>query len=329
MADAPRSEYQSPRGKVVRGRDDWLFLHRDTNQVMGQQSGEIRLTPHQLMQWRIVLDTRAAWVERQGARYVFMVAPNAASIYPEMLPEGFASSPHRPVHQLLEHLAAAGSPATVRFPEAELKELKRDGAPYARNDTHWSDPGAFRAYEVMLDALGPGVETRRVEPGRLELATDVVPGDLGRHVEPHVLAEHVFAHVREPRARLVADNRVFNTGRTIAYECPGAPGSCVLLGDSFSYRMLPYLAETFGRLVFVHRPTLDFELVAEERPAVVASLLTERFLVRVPFDQPFEPTRVMVRNKRAIGEVLAPRADSYLRPDVWPPLNLADELGEE
>ena len=100
--------------------------------------------------------------------------------------------------------------------------------------------------------------------------------------------------------------------------------SCVLLGDSFSYRMLPFLAETFGRLVFVHRPTIDFELIAEERPAVVASLLAERFLVRVPFDQPFKPTRVMVRDKRQIGEVLAPREDTYLRPDVWPPLNLVD-----
>ena len=46
--------------------------------------------------------------------------------------------------------------------------------------------------------------------------------------------------------------------------------------------------------------------------------------VRVPFDQPFKPTRVMVRDKREAGEVLAPREDSYLRPDVWPPLNLVE-----
>ncbi len=324
MEASARSEYQSPRGKVVRGRDDWLFLHRDTNRAMGQQSGEIRLTPYQLMQWRILLDTRLAWLERQGARYVFMVAPNAASIYPEMLPEGFDNSPHRPVRQLLDDLAAHGAPAAVLYPEAELTELKRRTAPYARNETHWSDPGAFRAYELILDALEPGAETRRLAWEDLEISTGTTPGDLGRHVDPNVEAEHVFAHVREPAARLVSDNRVFNTGRTIVYECAAAPGSCVLLGDSFSYRMLPFLAETFGRLVFVHRPTIDFELIAEERPAVVASLLAERFLVRVPFDQPFKPTRVMVRDKRQIGEVLAPREDTYLRPDVWPPLNLVD-----
>ena len=324
MAEPTRSEYQSPRGKVVRGHDDWLFLHRDTNRAMGQQSGEIKLSPYQLMQWRIVLEQRVAWLERQGSRYAFMIAPNAASIFPEMLPDGFASSPHRPVHQLLDDLAAQGSPATVVYPEAELLDLKRDGAPYARNETHWSDPGAFCAYEALLDALGPGLAARRLTSADLDVFTGTAAGDLGRHVEPNVEAEHVYAHVREPRARLVSDNRVFNTGRTLVYECGSAPGTCVLLGDSFCYQLLPFVAETFGRLVFVHRPTLDFELVVAERPALVVSLMTERFLVRVPFDQPFKPTRVMVRDKREAGELLAPREDSYLRPDVWPPLNLVE-----
>jgi hypothetical protein len=174
-----------------------------------------------------------------------------------------------------------------------------------------------------VDELEPAVEVRRLRREDFDVAGGTAHGDLGRQVEPAVEAHHVFLHVREPRARMVADNRVFNTGRTIEYECPDAAGTCVMLGDSFGYRMLPYLAESFGRLVFVHRPTLDFELIEAERPDVVFSLLTERFLVRVPFDQPYTPTRVLVRKKRAAGEVLAPRDERYLRPDVWPPLRLA------
>jgi hypothetical protein len=85
--------------------------------------------------------------------------------------------------------------------------------------------------------------------------------------------------------------------------------------------MLPFLAESFGRLVFIHRPTLDFELISSERPAVVFSLLTERFLMNVPFDQPYVPTRVLARKKREAGEMLAPRDEPDRRPDVWPPLN--------
>ena len=309
----------------MRGKDGWLFLHRDTNRAMGQQSGEIRLDPNQLTQWRVLLDTRDAWLARQGAGHVFLIAPNAASIYPEMLPEGFESSPDRPVRQLLDHLSQHASPVRILYPEAELIALKPEEAPYARNETHWTDPGAFRAYELLLDELAPGLEPRRLSRNDLEIARDTNHGDLGRQVDPPVEAEHVYTHVRDPQARLLSDNRVFNTGRTLEYECAEAAGTCVVLGDSFSYRLLPFLAESFGRLVFVHRPTLDFELVEAERPAVVVSLLTERFLVRVPFDQPFTPTRVHVRNKRAAGEVLAPRDEPSLRPDVWPPLNLVED----
>jgi alginate O-acetyltransferase complex protein AlgJ len=321
MAVSPASDDSSPRGKVVHGREGWLFLHRDTNRAMGQQSGEIVLTPHQLMQWRILLETRLAWVERQAARYVFMVAPNAASIYSELLPDGFTSSPHRPVHQLIDHLAASSSPVDLLYPDAELIALKQQDEPYANNDTHWRDPGAFRAYELLLDRLEPAIAVRRLSRDDVGTSVVLVPGDLGRQVDPALETEHVLLWAQQPRARVVSDNRVFNTGRMIEYECPAAEGTCVMFGDSFGYAMLPFLAESFGRLVFVHRPSLDFDLISSEGPAVVFSLLTERFLFRVPFDQPYEPTRVLAREKREAGEVLAPLDKPDLRPDVWPPVN--------
>ncbi len=329
MAVSPslHSSYRSPRGKVVHGKDGWLFLHRDTNRVMGQQSGEIRLDANQLTQWRVVLDTRTAWIERQGAPYVVVIVPNVASIYPEMLPKGFETIPDRPVRQLLDHLSERGSPTRILYPEAELLAMKQREAPFARNDTHWTDPGAFRGYERLLDELAPGLDLdlRRLTHDDLEVARDTAHGDLGRHVEPAVEAEHVFMHVRDPRARLVSDNRIFNTGRTLVYECADAPGTCVVVGDSMCYMMLPFLAETFGRVSFSHRSTLDFELIEAERPDAVVTALGERTLVRVPFDQPFTPTRVLVRKKREVGEVLAPRDMPYLRPDVWPPLNLVED----
>lgn len=210
----------------MRGKDGWLFLHRDTNRAMGQQSGEIRLDPNQLTQWRVLLETRDAWLARQEAHHVFLVAPNAASIYPEMLPEEFASSQHRPVHQLLDHLAQHGSPVRALYPEAELIALKPEDAPYARNETHWTDPGAFRAYERLLDELTAGLELRRLTSDDLDVTRDTNHGDLGRQVDPPVGAEHVYTHVREPQARLVSDNRVFNTGRTLVYECAEAGGTC-------------------------------------------------------------------------------------------------------
>ena len=292
--------------KEVRGKDDWLFLHRDTNRALGQQSGEIVLTPHELMQWRVVLECRDAWLEQRGVRYAFVIAPNAASIYPEMLPDGFTSSPHRPVHQLLDHMSEHASHARVVYPETELVALKQGEEPFARNESHWRDPGAFRTYECLLDQLAPPIELRRLTREDLVVTSGLALGDLGNKVDPPVQAERISMRVREPRAQVISDNRVMNNGRVIVYESAGVPGTCVMFSDSFGYRIVPYIAESFGRLVFVFRPTLDFEVIDQERPSAVVSLMTERFLIRVPFDQPFTPTRVIERRKRERGHMLAP-----------------------
>jgi hypothetical protein len=204
-----------------------------------------------------------------------------------------------------------------------MKELKQRGEQYAvfpRNESHWTDAAAFRSYEVVLDRLPPGLPVRRLTEADLEVTSGIVLGDLGRQVDPPFPDVHYLMDVREPKARLVSDNRVYNTGRVLEYECSEAPGTCVMLTDSSGYWLAPYMAETFGRFVFVHRSTLDFELIEREQPDFVLSVHTERCLIRVSFDQPYTPTRAYVRAKQAAGDVLAPR-EPQLRPDLWPPLS--------
>ena len=74
-------------------------------------------------------------------------------------------------------------------------------------------------------------------------------------------------------------------------------------------RVVPFLAESFGRLVFGHVPTLDYELVEEVEPDVVITILSERFLIEVPEDlDPETPTlRELEASKRERGEILRPR----------------------
>ena len=94
---------------------------------------------------------------------------------------------------------------------------------------------------------------------------------------------------------------------------PGGARALFVHGDSFAYTMLHFLCESFGRLFFLHRPTLDPELVLEERPDAVITFLAERFLVRVPQDQPYTPLRIVVQRQQEAGSVLPPRTDTSLR----------------
>ncbi len=49
-------------GKVTRGRDGWLFLDGDTNEVMRQQRGELLFSDEQLDKWRSLLEARTEWL---------------------------------------------------------------------------------------------------------------------------------------------------------------------------------------------------------------------------------------------------------------------------
>lgn len=48
----------------------------------------------------------------------------------------------------------------------------------------------------------------------------------------------------------------------ISTVCPGAPGSCLLIADSYGWALVRYLAESFGRLTYVNASTLDAALCA-------------------------------------------------------------------
>jgi hypothetical protein len=281
---------------------------------MDQLAGTVRLTPLQLRSWRIVLELRTAWLERLDIPYFVLIVPNAASVYTEKIPEGFEAVADRPINQLLSHLEQTGSFARVIMPLPQLLEAKRERLTYIPTDTHWNEFGAFVAYEVLLDEMERrGVELRRLRRADLHVAELERYGDLGVKVTPPESSTHVFAEPREPSARMVEDNRVYNNGHNVIYECDEAPGGCLVHGDSMAYGALHFLAESFGRLFFVHRPTLDFDAVMAERPSAVVSVIAERFIIRVPADQPYTPLPHMVSQRREQGAVLGPRKDSSLR----------------
>ena len=80
----------------------------------------------------------------------------------------------------------------------------------------------------------------------------------------------------------------------------------MVYGDSFAMRVLPFLAESFARLTFVHMVNLDFDLVRTLEPDVVVKIMNERFLISVPVDAPAKTQAEIEAEKIAAGDVLPP-----------------------
>ena len=301
----PVSPAVASQTKVVRGRDGWLFLDFDTNHVMAQVHGRLRLSAEQLQQWRHLLESRTAWLASRGARYFFLVAPVPHVVFPDKLPEGRLEG-ERPMLQLLRYLDDQACDARVIYPAEQLIE-HRDSRVYTETNTHWTDRGAFIAYQLLADEIAACVSMRKLDEADIEWFEHTQAGDLGCKLDPAEQSVHVGSYPTSPRSRLVYDNGIFNEGRRADFECDAAPdGTCLVLGTSSAHGMVHHLAEGFRRLVFAHVSTLDHTLVEEVKPDVVITIFGERFMVRVPVDTP-APTQLEIEaRKRAAGSFFPP-----------------------
>jgi len=282
--------------------------------VLDQHSGQLRFTDDQLRQWRILLETRTAWLERCGAHHYFLIAPNAHSVYPDLLPEGVPSAPERPVEQLLGHLRDHESYARVVYPLESLIEAGE--AAYPKTGSHWSPFGASVACRALVEEIRHDVPVDRVPEDAFDVTEAIGVGDLGAKMRPARRSAFANADLRAPRAHQVSDNRVRNTGRRIVYEWQsGADGPhCMVYGDSFAVRVCRFLAESFARLTFVHMVNFDFDLARTLEPDVVVKVMNERFLIWVPQDAPAQTHAQIEAEKIAAGDVIPLPADRQPQP---------------
>jgi hypothetical protein len=294
-------------GKIMEGRDGWYFLSNDTNRVVDQICGRLPLNDVELRAWRRLLESRTAWLERLGLPYFFLVAPNPHMLYPEKLPEGVELSDERPVTQLIGHLAESGSFARVIYPRAEIVAARETRAVASPNDTHWNAFGAYVAYMTLLDEIAEQVSVRRLGEDQVVFSLRRRIGDLGAKLDPPVASPQVVAHVVGGAARMVADNQVHNRGRLAEFECTNAPStSCLLMGDSFTYEMLPFIVESFGHTTFAQTSTFDYETVERTRPDVVVTLMNERFMRKRPSEFSAPTMRELAAEKVEQGFADAP-----------------------
>ena len=280
--------------KVLVGRDGWLFL-----------SGRGRLeswrrvrafTPEDLDGLARLLAARRDWCAARGIAYVFVVAPDKHSVYPEHMPASLVPlRPESQLDQLVRHLDGTADGPLLDLRPA-LRAAKALGAVYPRTDTHWSDLGAWAATDAILARLRPRFPALAPPPlaSYERREQDGPGGDLAGLLG---LADVL----REPTVRLVParPRRAVVVERHPESACPEAvwrvtevadPAlpTALVFHDSFAFALTRFLAEHFRRAAWhLYRP-FDPALVERERPDVVIDELAERSLVSLQRKRPGE-----------------------------------------
>ena len=276
----------APSDKVLPGRESWLFYAG--TEADGQVDpirdlrGKSLFSEHELAAWAANLNSKQRWLAARGIAYLFVIAPNKSSIYPEYLPARIQPGPSR-TDQLVQYLAQHSTVPLLDLRPA-LLAAKADGQLYHRTDSHWNALGAWHAQQAIQMQLRHWFPELAALPHHSWSWQQQTGGDLAQMLGLRQV-------LREPKPQ--AQEGCYQVRRQLQPEpphsqivgCDRALWQGLLFHDSFADALAAYLAHYFHDLTMLSiRPDLAYftRLVAETQPDIVIEQRVERYLALIP-----------------------------------------------
>lgn len=272
---------QSPVDKVILGKDGWLFYNpRGTDgDPIADYQGTRLFTEDQLAKIAQTLIYARDLLRRQGKEFVFLVAPNKESIYGNTyLPDQFVSgNTYTNGDQLVEYLRSH-TDLTVVYPKQELLgaiQANPEHLYYYKTDTHWNELGGYIGAVELLKALNISMP----EVSELQITRNSgFSGDLAKMtgLQSEFAYDHSYTlsgYTNHP-ARLVLND----AENLIQYTADSADDRSILvIRDSFSISMYPYLASQFRNTTFALRGEYSFDSLPNCPADIVVAQFVERY----------------------------------------------------
>ena len=269
--------HTSAEDSVLLGRDGWLF-YRET--VPGYLHTE-PLSDRALYSAAHTLALLREYIESHGAQFLFTVAPNKASLYPEFLPRVGTPLPGKDdIDRLLPLLAQENVPYANLFAAFRAQP----DILYYQQDSHWNTRGAALAHDVLTEALGKDDVSpffdgawKPVRNHRSDLYEMLYPA--GNDLEEDASFDRGFTFSYDSEPRSAEDQR-------IQTSCPGKSGKLLMFRDSFGNSLHSFLADSYGHATFSRAMPYQMALLGETGADTVVIELVERNLdwltVRAP-----------------------------------------------
>ena len=285
----------STNEKVIAGRDGWLYF----NEELADYERSTALSAVELDRLCRTLALEQEYVRSRGAAFLFVIAPNKSSVYPEYMPARFArlDGPGAAA-QLNDALAKEGVAHADLF--GLLNGSKGIGQLYHKKDTHWNNLGAWLGYREIVNLLAdqnPKVPAVNEEPGPYKVTRDFA-GDLETMLMPAFENkdeqmdfgwEQNYTTVKPMRSPEDMDIQTRSKSNGL---------SVLMYRDSFTNALLPILSNQFGQVHYTRAVPYDYSLMDSDKPDAVVLQIVERNI------------RNMLQR--------APKMPAPLRPEVKP-----------
>ncbi len=276
---------------VAIGKNDFLFFLGEGMERLCKV--EHPLTSAEVDDWVTAIIERQRSLKASGIKYLFVVAPEKPSVYPELLPP--ILSPLRAtscVDQIKLALEKRGFVDLVDL-RAPLLNAKRTKLVYLKTDTHWNDYGALIGYQCIMNKLSrwfpnlePSLTERQVAMQMLPHTNGDCPKLMGLARLVTEMAPKIGPEFRNSCPAELLDSQVVQTDHERTKTGDSSLPSALVLHDSFGFALKPYLYRHFKQVHFQRETaySCDGKLIEKYKPDVVVQILVERRLLN---DLPF------------------------------------------
>ena len=136
---------------IVFGLDDYIFLGNKYNNVIDAASGKFRLNKSKVDHRTDKIVKLQKWYEKQGIKFVLVLAANKHTIYKEKLRNHFTYNGKTITDDIVTLSLKKG--VNILDLRDTLLEHKNEKPLYNKDDSHWNNYAAAIAYEKTIDYI--------------------------------------------------------------------------------------------------------------------------------------------------------------------------------
>ena len=245
--------------QVTLGKDSWLFYTSTLDDYTGQL-----LSDREIFMAANNLALMQEYAESCGARFVFTIAPNKNSVYPQYMPSSIEHGGKSSSSLLTQQLDSL----SVNYADM-FEAFNRDEVLYFITDSHWNSRGAALAADTLMERLGRESSYFNADfigftEHKGDLYEMLYPAGKFTEADPIYPYKLDYSCLNDP-----------NGGNAISIEtASNGKGKLICWRDSFGISLYPYLAENFEAVMFSRSTTYDLcQIPANEYDYVIIELV--------------------------------------------------------
>lgn len=260
----------SNNDSVIVGSGGWLYYRSTLDNYLGDNVFSERKTKSLVRNLEILRE----FSESRGAEFMFTIAPNKNTLYPEHMPYYYSQKVSGESNR--EKVSEALAESDVEYCDLFSLFGNQDEVLYFARDSHWNNKGALMAYDAVLSQLGKkhddysAADSVRKKDFTGDLAKMIFPSGSEPEYNTYYGAEDRYDYLTDTQS--VEDS-------FIKTESKDGSGSLYMYRDSFGNSLLPFFASAYKTGTFTKSfPMLLENEFEESAPDTFIMELVERNL---------------------------------------------------